>query len=140
MATDKHVRKSAKTGTLLSTCKTYAVAQTLGDAVEGNLTKMAPVEPPVPGPVPALLSCTIMPPARHVGTQTRAGTQKTYESCIVPYPGPFFVPVVAVTTVITVRVKKPSHKGTVLENPRLGILNKPNTGVKIINDFPAPQN
>ena len=73
-----------------------------------NLPKMGPVEPPVPGPVPALLSCTIMPPARHVGTQTRSGTEGSYESRAVPYPGPFFVSKVAVRTVVTVRVRNPS--------------------------------
>ena len=119
---------------------TYIMAQARGDPVEGGLSEMGPVEPPIPGPVPALLSCTIMPPARHVGTQTRAETQRTHEGCVVPYPSPFFISVVAVTTVITVRIREPSHKGTVLEKPRLGILNKPNPGVIIINDFPAPQN
>ena len=108
--------------------------------MEGGLSEVGPVEPPVPGPSPALLSGTIMPPARHVGTYTRAGTEGSYESCVVPYPGPFFISVIAVTTIVTICVREPSHKGTVLEKPRLGILYKPKTGVMIINNFPAPQN
>ena len=119
---------------------TYIMAQARGDPVEGGLSEMGPVEPPIPGPVPALLSCTIMPPARHVGTYTRAGTEGSYESGVVPYPGPLFISVVAVRAVVTVRIREPSQKGTVLEKPRLGILNKPNPGVIIVNDFPAPQN
>ncbi len=148
MATDKHVRKKRQhrdavihgKHDLEGTCDTYTVAQARGDPVEGGLSEMGPVEPPIPGPVPALLSCTIMPPARHVGTQTRAETQRPHESCVVPYPNPFFISVVAIRTVITVRFREPSHKGTVLEKPRLGILNKPSAGVIIVNDFPAPQN
>ena len=139
MATDRDVRK-ANTTTLLSTCKTYAVAQTRGDPVEGGLSKVPPVDPSGPSSVPALLGRLVMPPARHVRTYTRAGTKGPRETYIIPYPGPFFVPVVAVTTIVTVRVREPSHKGTVLEKPRLGILNKPKTGVIIINNFPAPQN
>ena len=116
------------------------MAQARGDPVEGGLSKVPPVDPSGPSSVPALLSCTIMPPARHVGTQTRAGTEGPYKSRVVPYPGPLFISVVAVTAIVTVRVREPSHKGTVLEKPRLGILNKPKTGVIIINNFPAPQN
>ena len=107
--------------------------------MEGGLSEMGPVEPPIPGPVPALLSCTIMPPARHVGTQTRAGTEGSYEGRVVPYPGPL-ISVIAVRTIVTVRIREPSHKGTVLQKPCLGILNKPKTGGMIIYNFPAPQN
>ena len=108
--------------------------------MEGGLGKVPPVEPSGPSSVPALLGRLIMPPARHVRTHTRTGTQNTYETYIIPYPGLFFVSEVAVRTIVTVRVREPSHKGTVLEKPRLGILNKPKTGVIIIYYFPAPQN
>ena len=108
--------------------------------MEGCLGKVPPVDPPGPSSVPALLGRLVMPPARHTGTATRAGTQKTYETCVVPYPGPFFISVIAVTTIVAVRVGEPSHEGTVLEKPRLGILDKPKTGVIIIYYSPAPQN
>ena len=112
--------KALRQRDLEGTCDTYAVAQTRGYPVEGGLSEVGPVEPPVPGPVPALLSGTIMPPGRHVRTYTRAGTKGPRETYIIPYPGPFFVPVVAVTTIVTVRVREPSHKGTVLEKPLWG--------------------
>ena len=121
------------------TYATDTTTQTRGDPVEGGLTKKPPVNPSGPSSVPALLGRLVMPPARHVRTYTRAGTQRPQETCVVPYPGPFFVPVVAVTTIVTVRVREPSHKGTVLEKPRLGILYKPKTGVEVVNNFPAPQ-
>ena len=119
---------------------TDTTTQVWGDPVEGSLSKVPPVDPSGPSSVPALLGRLVMPPARHVRTYTRAGTKGPRETYIIPYPGPFFVPVVAVTAIVTVRVREPSHKGTVLEKPRLGILNKPKTGVIIINNFPAPQN
>ena len=111
--------------------------------MEGCLGKVPPVETSGPSPVPALLGRLVMPPARHVRTYTRAGTQKTYKTYVVPYPGPLFISVIAIRAVVAVRVGEPSHKGTVLEKPRLGILNKPKTGVIVIiviYNFPAPQN
>ena len=108
--------------------------------MEGCLGKVPPVDPSGPSSVPALLGRLVMPPARHTGTQTRSGTEGPQKTYVVPYPGPLFISVVAVRAVVTVRVREPSHKGTVLEKPRLGILDKPNPGVIIINDFPAPQN
>jgi len=108
--------------------------------VEGCLGKVPPVDPSGPSSVPALLGRLVMPPARHTGTQTRSGTEGSQKTYVVPYPGPLFISVIAIRTVVTVRVREPSHKGTVLEKPRLGILNKPKTGVIIVYNFPAPQN
>ena len=107
--------------------------------MEGNLSKVVPIHPLGP-PVPALLSGIPMMSTLHARTPTRTRTQKTYKVHIVPKPGFLFIPVVAITTIVTVRIREPSHEGTILEKPRLGIFNKPNPGVIIINNFPAPQN
>ena len=122
------------------TYATDTTTQTRGDPVEGGLGKVPPVDPSGPSSVPALLGRLVMPPARHTGTQTRSGTEGSQKTYVVPYPGPLFISVIAIRAVVAVRVGEPSHKGTVLEKPLLGILNKPKTGVVIINDFPAPQN
>ncbi len=103
------------------------------------LSEMGPVHPFAPS-VPALLCGIFMTPTHHVGTQTWARTQGSYKIHIIPKPSLFLVPVVAITTIVDVRKWKAAHEGTVLEKPRLGILNKPNPRVIIINNFPAPQN
>ena len=122
------------------TYATDTTTQTRGDPVEGGLSKLSPVDPSGPSSVPALLGRLVMPPARRTGTQTRSGTKGSQKTYVVPYPGPFFISVIAVTTIVAVRVGEPSHKGTVLEKPRLGILDKPKKGVIIVYNFPAPQN
>ena len=118
---------------------TYIMAQVRGDPVEGGLSEMGPVHPIGP-PVPALLSGIPMRSTLHARTPTRARTQTSYKVYIIPKPGFLFIPVVAITATVDIRVGKASHEGTILQKPRLGILNKPNAGVIIINDFPAPQN
>jgi hypothetical protein len=77
--------------------------------------------------------------AIHVRTGTSALTLVAFETYIIPQPGFLTIPPIAIATIIDIGVGKPYHKITVLQHTCLRVLEKPNSGVIIINNLLATE-
>ena len=73
--------------------------------------------------------------AFHVRAGIFALTSVALKLYIIPQPSSFTIPPIAVTAIIDIGKGKADHKITILQHTRLRVLDKPNSGVVVINDL-----
>ena len=78
--------------------------------------------------------------ALHVGAYTRSGTQFSGKINVVTQASALAVAPITIATIVNVTEWNGEHERAVLQETRLGVLNEPHLGVKIIYNLLAPQN
>ena len=75
--------------------------------------------------------------AFHVRAGIFALTSVAFKLYISPQASSFTIPPDAVTAIVNIGKRKADHKITILQHTRLRVLDKPNSGIVVINDLLA---